>query len=85
MLYLNENSGDLYSDYLQTEMITIHSHLENFEGVLMEWEDSIFTKLNNYNERGVVLFIGNLNVKICIFKNILFEDTGFGECYSFKL
>jgi hypothetical protein len=58
--FLNEKSGKVYSHYLQTEMQTLHTDLENFEGVFSEKVGSIFKRVEDYNENGsnlVVLFI----------------------------
>ena len=32
-IFFNENSADVYSHYLKTEMATLHQNLQNFEGV----------------------------------------------------
>ena len=53
-------------------MLAIRPYLENNEEVFLDWVSSIITKLDNYNEGGsgsVVLFIENMSVNICRFKN----------------
>jgi hypothetical protein len=58
-----------------TEMIPLHPDVLNFEGVFMEWVDTVVTQLDNNVERGsgsVVLFIESLDVNVGKFKRIFF-------------
>jgi len=38
-------------NHVQTEMLMLHLHLQNFEGVFFYWVYNIVTKLDNYNDR----------------------------------
>ena len=67
IFYLNENTGEVYSHFLHTEMLVLHPHLENYEGLFMEWVNRVVTNLDDYNEKGsgsVVLFIEKLELNI---------------------
>ena len=57
----------MYSRRVQSELLPLYSDLHNFEGIFMDWVDSIVTKLGNCTERGsraVVLFIEYLDVNV---------------------
>ena len=63
----------MYLYYVQTEMLAFHPHLQYFNGVFLDWVESIVTKLDNYNEResgSVVLYIKNLDVNVRKLKKI---------------
>jgi hypothetical protein len=91
IVYLNERQSEVYDHYVHTEILVLHSHLENYETVFMQCIDTIFAHLKNYNENGsgsVVLFIENLSVNICKFKRFNFKRRGRrgrAKVYSLKI
>ena len=75
-------SDEVYSHYVQTEILTLHLYLHSSEGLFMDRVDSIVTKLDKYRGKGsgsVALFISNLDVNVYKLKGNFILRGGMGK------